>query len=271
MLFSCFIGFDSIAQAGGEARAPSRNIPLAILISVLGVAIFYFLFTTSVYHAVPWNYVADQAQRKDVTAPGLMGMLLPRPWTVLILSGVAVALLKDLPAMLMGVSRLLFAWAEDGIFPASVAAVHPVRRTPHVAILLSAGMASLSVLGCHLAGDFLLGVDILVTAMLINFLLMCLSVIRLPHRNPTIAARITALRARPAQLLVGTAGVVVLAGFLVIHTWKDLHAPIPWYLRSTWDWLIVMIVGTAIYTRETAKLRATGVDLVERFKELPAQ
>ena len=271
VLFSCFIGFDSIAQAGGEARAPSRNIPLAILISVLGVAVFYFLFTTSVYHAVPWSYVADQAQRKDVTAPGLMGMLLPRPWTVLILSGVAVALLKDLPAMLMGVSRLLFAWAEDGIFPASVAAVHPVRRTPHVAILLSAGMASLSVLGCHLAGDFLLGVDILVTAMLINFLLMCLSVIRLPHRNPTIAARITALRARPAQLLVGTAGVVVLAGFLVIHTWKDLHAPIPWYLRSTWDWLIVMIVGTAIYTRETAKLRATGVDLVERFKELPAQ
>ena len=271
VLFSCFIGFDSIAQAGGEARAPGRDIPLAILISVIGVGLFYFLFTTSVYRVVPWGYVADQAVKRDVTAPGLLGLLLPRPWTVLIIAGVAVALIKDLPAMLMGVSRLLFAWAEDGIFPARVAAVHPTRRTPHVAILLSTGMASLAVLGCHLAGDFLLGVDILVTAMLVNFLLMSLSVIWLPHRNPAIAARITVLKARPVQLLVCVTGAIVLAGFFAIHTWKDLHAPIPWFLRSTWDWLIVMVVGTVIYGRETAKLRAAGVDLNERFRELPAQ
>ena len=55
VIFSCFIGFDSIAQAGGEAKDPTRNLPLAILISVVGVAIFYLLFTASVYHAVPWT------------------------------------------------------------------------------------------------------------------------------------------------------------------------------------------------------------------------
>ncbi len=271
VIFSCFIGFDSIAQAGGEARNPTRNLPLAILISVIGVALFYLLFTAAVYHAVPWTFVAEQSLKKDVTAPGLLGYLLPRPWAVLIAAGVSVALIKDLPAMLMGISRLLFAWAEDGIFPVAVAAVHPARRTPHVAIILSTMMASLAVIGCHVAGDFLLGVDILVTAMLVNFVLMCLSVIALPIRNPAIAERIIVLRSRRIQLPVAVAGALSLGLLLVIHTWKDLHAPIPWYLRSTWDWLIVMAVGTAIYARETATLRAAGVDLVTRFKELPPQ
>lgn len=271
VIFSCFIGFDSIAQAGGEARNPTRNLPLAILISVTGVALFYLLFTAAVYHAVPWGFVAEQSLKKDVTAPGLLGYLLPRPWAVLIGAGVSVALIKDLPAMLMGISRLLFAWAEDGIFPAAVAAVHPTRRTPQVAIILSTMMASLAVIGCHVAGDFLLGVDILVTAMLVNFILMCLSILALPSRNPAIAERIIVLRSRRIQVPVAIAGAASLALLLVVHTWKDLHAPIPWYLRSTWDWLIVMAVGTAIYARETATLRASGVDLVARFKELPPQ
>lgn len=271
VIFSCFIGFDSIAQAGGEARNPTRNVPLAILISVIGVAIFYLLFTAAVYHAVPWSFVADQAQRTDVTAPGLLGYLLPRPWTVLIAAGVSVALIKDLPAMLMGISRLPFAWAEDGIFPSAVAAVHPERRTPHVAIIVSTAMASLAVIGCSVARDFLLGVDILVTAMLANFILMCLSVLALPGRNPVIASRIIVLRSRRLQMVVAAAGAASLGALLVIHTRHDLSAAIPWYLRSTWDWLIVMAIGTVIYLRETAKLRAAGVDVGARFKELPAQ
>lgn len=271
VIFSCFIGFDSIAQAGGEARNPTRNLPLAILISVLGVAAFYLLFTAAVYHAVPWEYVAEQAVKRDVTAPGLLGYLLPRPWAVLIAAGVSVALIKDLPAMLMGISRLLFAWAEDGIFPPAVAAVHPVRRTPHVAILISTAMASIAVIGCSVAGDFLLGVDILVTAMLVNFALMCLSVLVLPGRNPAIAARIIVLRSRALQVAVAGAGLGLLATLLAVHTWRDLNAPIPWFLRSTWDWIIVLVVGSLIYRRETRRLRAAGIDLAARFKDLPPQ
>ena len=64
----------------------------------------------------------------------------------------------------------MFAWADDGIFPARVAGVHPRFRTPHVAIVASGVMATLGILGSHLAGDFFLGVDILVTSMLVNFL-----------------------------------------------------------------------------------------------------
>ena len=142
LLFSSFIGFDSIAQAGGEARNPNRALPLAIGISVVTVGSFYILFTAAVYHAVPWAFVAEQALMRDITAPGLLGYLLPAGWTVAIVAGAAVALTNDLPAMLLAVSRLMFAWAEDGIFPRFVARVHPTRHTPGVAIVLSGLMAS---------------------------------------------------------------------------------------------------------------------------------
>jgi len=272
VLFASFIGFDSIAQAGGEAKNPGRNLPLAIGLAVGSVGLFYMLFTAAVYHAVPWEYIANEAQRRDVTAPGLLGYLLPPFWTAIIISAAAVALAKDLPAMLLAVSRLMFAWAGDGIFPRAIASVHPVFRTPHIAIAASGGMATVGILGSHLAGDFFLGVDILVSSMLVNFLLIAISVLTLPRRNPVLARSVTVMRNLRVRTTVAALGVIVLAGFLAVHTWKDLTAPAEaWYFRSTPVWAIVMSIGSLIYWREVRRLRRGGVDLHARFRTLPAQ
>jgi basic amino acid/polyamine antiporter, APA family len=190
---------------------------------------------------------------------------------VVVAAGVSLALIKDLPAMLMGISRLPFAWAEDGIFPAPLAAVHPVRRTPHVAIITTAVMASLGVLGCAVAGDFLLAVDITVTAMLVNYVLMSLSVLVLPRHNVVIAARIGVLRDAGARTAIAAAGVVSLGALLVVNTVRDLRTDRPWYVSSTWDWVIVLAIGTVLYAREVRRLRASGVDVHARFRETPAQ
>lgn len=272
VLFSGFIGFDSIAQAGGEAKNANRTLPLAIGLAVVSVSVFYMLFTAAVYHAVPWEYVAEQSARRDVNAPGLLGYVLPTGWTVAIVAGGAVALAKDVPAMLLSVSRLMFAWAEDGIFPRTVAALHSRYRTPHVAIVASASMATIAILGCHLAGDVFLGIDILVTAMLVNYIAMCVSVLTLPGRNPAIAREIRVLPGRGAQVAVSVIGIVVLSGFLAVHTWKDLSAPVAaWYFRSTPVWLLVMCLATVIYLREVAALRRRGVDVDAIFATLPAE
>lgn len=272
LLFASFIGFDSIAQAGGEARNPSRNLPLAIGIAVVSVGLFYMLFTAAVYHAVPWTYIAEQAVRRDLTAPGLLGYLLSPFWTVVIVSGAAVALVKDLPAMLLAVSRLMFAWAEDGIFPAAVAAVHRVYRTPHIAIIASGGMATLGILGSHVAGDFFLGVDILVTSMLVNFILMAISVLALPVRNPELARAVVVMPSRRVQVPLAALGALGLAAFLVIHTVKDLSSPAAaWYFHSTPLWVLVMAIGSLVYWREVRALRRAGVDLRARFASLPPE
>ena len=271
VLFSTFIGFDSIAQAGGEARNPGRNLPLAIGIAIAAVGGFYFLFTAAMYHAVPWSFVAQEAAVRDVTAPGLLGYLLPAAGTAAILAGAAVALINDLPAMLLAVSRMMFAWAGDGIFPKGVAAVHRRFHTPWLAILLSGLMATVGILGSHLAGDFFLGIDILVTSMLVNFGLICVSLLTLPRRNPALAHEVRVL-GRGAQRLVGGGGATILGLFLVLHVVKDLSTETAaWYFHSTPVWLLVMGVASLIYMREMGRLRGSGVDTERVFRSLPPE
>ena len=272
VLFASFIGFDSIAQAGGEAKNPGKALPLAILIAVLTVGAFYMLFTGAVYNAVPWQYIAEEAAVRDITAPGLLGYLLPAGWTVAIIAGAAIALINDLPAMLLAVSRLMFAWAEDGIFPKWVAQVHSQWHTPHVAIVLSGLMATVGIIGSHLAGDFFLGVDILVMSMLVNFLLMCVSVLSLPKHNPELAKEVKVLKSRPQQVVIASLGVLMLGGFLIVHIWKDLSSGASaWYFHSTPVWIIVMTIATLIFVREVGKLRRQGVDVDELFAKLPPE
>jgi basic amino acid/polyamine antiporter, APA family len=272
ILFSSFIGFDSIAQAGGEARNPQRALPLATFLAVAIVGTFYLLFASAVYHAVPWAFIAEEAQKRDITAPGLFGYFLSPGWTVAIVTGAACALTNDLPAMLLAVSRLMFAWAEDGIMPKRIAAIHPRWQTPHVALLVSGGMATCGILGSHFAGSFFLGVDILVTAMLVNFLCMCWSVLALPSRNPAIAREVRVIPSRTMQVAIATLGIVLLGTLLVMHTWRDLNAPVAaWYYRSTPMWLVVMAIGTLLYLRERRSLRVRGIDLDARVMALPPQ
>lgn len=270
VLFSGFIGFDAVAQAGGEAKNPEKLLPRAILLAILAVGTFYFLFTSAVYHAVPWQYVAEAAAQGDISAPGLFRFLLPPFWTILIMTGAAVALLNDLPAMLLSVSRLVFAWSADGVFPKRMAAVHSGSRTPRRALVFSASMATTGILGSHFAGDFFLGVDIMVTSMLVNFLLMCLTVWTLPAINPALANGMGVIRNRSLQRLLAALGIVFLTGFLLIHVWKDLRNPAQaWYFHATPVWLLVMTLGSGIYFWKIRALKKKGTDIAAGFKQLP--
>jgi basic amino acid/polyamine antiporter, APA family len=271
ILFSSFIGFDVIAQAGGEARNPARSLPLGIALAITIVGVFYFAFTNAVYDLVPADYIADQSRRGDVTAPGLLTPIVSPLVGVLMISGAAISLIKDLPGMLLGVSRLCFAWADDGVFPKAIATVDSATGIPRVALLASAALTTLSILGAHLAGDFFLGVDILVTAMLVNFIIIALSVLRLPHHNTTLAAAVRVLPGRTAQVVVAVSAALSLSALLAVHTWRDLTADTPWYARTTIMWLVVMVIGTLIYRRETKALAARGGDLQAITAVLPAE
>jgi APA family basic amino acid/polyamine antiporter len=272
LLFASFIGFDSIAQAGGEAKDPARSLPLAIGIAIISVSVFYILFTFAVYHTVPWSFVAQEAMVKDVTAPGLLSYLLPSGWAVAIVLGAAVALTNDLPAMILAVSRLMFSWAEDGIFPKRIAVVHATYHTPHIAILLSGAMATIGILGSHFAGDFFLGIDIMVTSMLVNFLLMCVSVLLLPTTNPALAAEIKVFRSRIFQRAIAALGTLALFCFLVIHIIKDLTSTVDaWYFHSTPVWLIVMLIASSIFLLQWRNLKKSGIDTKKLFSQLPPE
>lgn len=272
VLFSSFIGFDAIAQAGGEAKSPARSLPLATGLAILTVGTFYFLFTAAVYHTVPWQYVAAASAVRDVTAPGLLAPLTSPTVAVIMVAGAAISLINDLPGMLLGVSRLCFAWAEDGVFPRSIAAVHPRTGAPTVALYLSAGLATFGILAGHLAGDFFAGVDILVTAMLVNFLIMAWSVLRLPARNPALARAMRVLPSRPLQVAVAVSALALLSTLLIVHSWRDLSADVAgWYAHPTLVWLLVMAGGSLLYWREVRALAQRGGDIRAITAVLPPE
>lgn len=272
VLFASFIGFDSIAQAGGEAKNPERLLPRAIALAIIIVTSFYFVFTFAVYHAIPWQYVAEEAMKKDISAPGLFSILLSPFWGILILLGATIALINDLPAMLLSVSRLLFAWSEDGIFPAWIAKIDSRSNTPRIALVLSGVLASCGIIGSHFAGDFFLGVDIMVMSMLINFLLMCITLVSLPLVNPGIAQRIKILLSGRIMSMLAWAGIVILLGFLVIHLWKDLSSRVShWYYHSTYVWITVIGIASLIYVYRIRILKRTGSDLKKLFSTLPEE
>jgi len=270
LLFASFIGFDSIAQAGGEAKNPTKKIPLAIGLTILIVGGYYMLFTGAVYHAVPWNFIAEESLKKDITAPGMMSYLLPPGLTVAIVAGAAIALINDLPAMLLSVSRLMFAWAEDGIFPKSITKIHPSFHTPYLAIILSGAMASIGILGSHFAGDFFLGIDIMVTSMMVNFLLMCITLLSIDKINPRIASEIALVKNQTLRKIIGWLGTLVLIFFLLIHTWKDLNTEAgAWYFHSTPIWLIVMAIASMIFYFKFTQMKKKGIDVKSLFSRLP--
>jgi basic amino acid/polyamine antiporter, APA family len=271
VLFSSFIGFDAVSQAAGEARRPS-DLARAILLAIAGVTVYYIGFTWSVYHAVPWQYVYQLSLVHDISAPGLMAPLLPAWLGFVITLSVVIAILKVLPAVMLGNSRTLYAFSADGILPKAFSEIHSTFRTPHYALLLTAFAASLCVLGCNLAGDFFLGVDLLVLSMLVNFLFMALALVMFPKVNPILYRQMTFLRSRRSQLLIAIAAMLLLGGLVVVEVVGDLRSPAPWYLKSTTGWLVVMSGACILFWRFWTRHQRKGLDpRADIFRDLPAE
>jgi amino acid transporter len=68
----------------------------------------------------------------------------------LLLAGAAISMFGYLGGMTLSVPRAVFAMAADGFLPRALAAVHPLHRTPHVAIVTQ----SLAALVLAVTGTF---------------------------------------------------------------------------------------------------------------------
>ena len=272
ILFASFIGFDAIAQAGGEAKNPTKNLPRAILITILLVGLFYIVFTYSIYQLVPWNFIAKEAIEKEVSAPSLLSYMLPKWWSFLIMGGACIALLKDLPSMILSVSRLVFAWSKDALFPKRFMKIHATYQSPYQAIIFSGVVASSGVLGTHFASDIFLGIDIMVISMLANFILICIAVLSISKYNPTLAAEISIIKNTTLQKCIAVAGIISLCFFLMIMIEQDINSVSKsWYFYPSLVWLIVMLIASLIFFIYWRRLKKNNSHLKEAFKKLPQE
>ena len=236
------------------------------------MGLFYIIFTYSIYQLVPWNFIAKEAIEKEVSAPSLLSNILPKWWSFLIMGGACIALLKDLPSMILSVSRLVFAWSKDALFPKRFMTIHATYQSPYQAIIFSGAVATCGVVGTHFASDIFLGIDIMVISMLANFILICIAVLSISKYNPTLAAEISIIKNPTLQKSIAVAGIISLCFFLIIMIEQDINSVSKsWYFYPSLVWLIVMLIASLIFFIYWRRLQKNNTDLKEEFKKLPQE
>ncbi|MGA8325628.1 MAG: amino acid permease [Candidatus Cybelea sp.] len=141
-----YVGYADAALLGDEIVRPQRTIPVAILLSVLIVAILYVLLQIGVLGSVPWQSLLDAHGQPTAQAQYVGALVVERTWgryaaeaiTLLVL----ITAFASLYGNLLGFSRISFAAARDGAFLPSFAKLHPSKEFPHVA-LIAVGALSL--------------------------------------------------------------------------------------------------------------------------------
>ena len=105
--------------------------------------------------------------------------------------------------------------------------------------------------------------------MMINFLLMCITVITIVKVNPNIYQEITILKNRLLQKIIGYIGSFIIVIFLAIHTYKDLTSEVDaWYFHSTFIYLIVMTLASFYFLTRWIKIKRNNKYI---FKSLPSE
>jgi amino acid transporter len=131
ILIFIFAGIESALVPSGEVRAPARTVPRAIAIAMIGVTVLYLAIQLTVQGVLGASLATSTVALPD-TANLAIG-----PWArSLIIAGATVSMFGYVSGMTLAIPRALFAFAEDGVLPQRLAAVHPRFRTPYVAIVV---------------------------------------------------------------------------------------------------------------------------------------
>ena len=130
-------GYYNVCFLGGEVKQPERNIPRAIFISIIVIAILYLAMQTCVLGVVPWQEAQHSPFIVSVFFQRIYGTHLAKFATLLIL-WIAFA---SLFSAALGYSRIPYAAAQDGNFFSIFGRVHPTKKFPHVSLLALCAVA----------------------------------------------------------------------------------------------------------------------------------
>lgn len=125
-------GWQTACFVAGELKDPRRNLPRALVLGVIGVALLY---TAVNFICLRVLGVAGLAQTVTPASAVMRSALGPTGAKIIAL-GIAISTLGFLSQSVLTAPRVYFAMAKDGVFFRQLAWVHPGTRVPVVAIML---------------------------------------------------------------------------------------------------------------------------------------
>jgi APA family basic amino acid/polyamine antiporter len=240
IIFFAYIGFDAVSTGSEEARNPAKDLPYAIIGSLIICTVFYVLT------AVGAIGIASPAQLEASDAP-LAAALEDGAgisWAASILSfGAVVAITSVVLVILYGQTRIFFAMCRDGLLPERLASVNARYGTPAkltiglgVLIAILAALVPLSEI-----------VKLVNIGTLFAFVLVNIGVIVLRRTRPEM----------PRPYRVPWSPVLPILGVLfALYLMKDL--PLSTWIRFV-VWLVVGMVIYFAYGYKNSRLRREHV------------
>jgi basic amino acid/polyamine antiporter, APA family len=202
LLVYAFTGFEMATIPAGEVRDPQRNLPRALLIAIVVVAVLYILIQVVCVGTLPGlaqsqKPLADAGTQFLGTAGG-----------AIISAGAIISITGNLNILMLSGSRLPFAMSEQKQLPAFIGSVHRSFFTPYVAILITAGL----MLFLTLQSSFVAALTISTIARLVTYASTCIAL-------PVFRRRATS----PAAFHL-PGGTIVAVLSLALIVWLLLHS-----------------------------------------------
>jgi basic amino acid/polyamine antiporter, APA family len=135
LIFFAYIGFDAVSTASEESKRPGRDLPIAIIGSLVIATVIYILVAVAAVGALPADRLAGQDAPLAIALSEGAGI----GWGADIVSfGALVAITSVVLTILYGETRVAFAMSRDGLLPSRLATVWTRTRTPALLTLLFA-------------------------------------------------------------------------------------------------------------------------------------
>jgi amino acid transporter/nucleotide-binding universal stress UspA family protein len=146
IVFVSYLGFVQITSVAEEIKDPGRNLPLAVIGSVVIVTVVYALFLVVLLAAVPNELVANNETAVVEAAQLLFGQyeilgfgLGAFGWGLLLFGGL-LATASSANASILSSSRINFAMGREKIISPSVNEIHPRFDTPYKSIVITGAL-----------------------------------------------------------------------------------------------------------------------------------
>ncbi len=245
LTFIAFEGYDLIATVAEEIKEPEKNIPRATFIALAITVTMYLLILFVSLGAVrsgdtpTWRFLGEYKETAIVRAAE---DFMPAFGVGVIVFGGLLSTMSALNATVLASSRVAFSMARDNLLPRELSKIHPERRTPRMAIIVTGVIL--------LAMALTLPIEAVGSAasliFLLTFALVNLAVIALRRKAPEIP-RAYRVPLYPLTPILG----ISLNVFLALYQFK--FQPLAWYVTAGW-----VVFGLLIYFAYFEKLAATA-------------